>query len=164
MIVTSCDFGEAVTFTAPAGRSGFNYEWNIVTMGTGAQKTVIKTTGSDPLLGATLVAPSGEGFVGVVIAPGGSSVCEVPERGRGWTVPRPLLAIAGNGSDVLAIWRDSALRAAFLGGDPFTLSDDGDTPKIVPAGSNAFVVLYRRGSSIVAQKVSVHSPRGRAVR
>ena len=84
--------------------------------------------------------------------------------GRAWTTTKPLLAIAGNGAEVLAVWRDSALRAMFLDGETFTLSDDGDIPKIVPAGSNAFVVLFRRGSSIVARKVTLQAPRGRAVR
>ena len=165
MIVTSCDFDETVAFTAPAGRSGFDYQWHTVTMGTGAQKVPVSSSGSDPLLQSLLLAPNGDGFAGAAIAPGTSSVCDVREGGRAWTVPRPLLAIGGNGADVLAVWRDSSgLRATFLGNEPFTLSDDGDIPKIVPAGSTTFVVLYRRGSSLVAQKILSQAPPRRAVR
>ena len=52
----------------------------------------------------------------------------------------------------------------FLDGETFTVSDDGDIPKIVPAGSNAFVVIFRRGPSLVARKISIEASRGRAVR
>ncbi len=163
MITTRCSFDEAVTFIAPAGRSGFSYQWSTVTMGT--QQTLVSSVGSDPQLGPTFLGPNGDGFVGAVVTSAGSSVCVVREGGPAWTVARNLLAVAGNGADVLAVWRDSSgLRAVFLGGDAFRLSDDGGVPKIVPAGSNAFVLLYHRGSSLVAQKVSVQAPRGRAVR
>ena len=155
----SCDFNEAVTFIAPAGRSGFSFQWHTLT--TGGQKTV---TGIQPILRPPLIAANGDGFVGAVVTATASNVCEVRDGGRTWTVAKPLLAIAGNGAAVLAVWRDSGLRAMFLDGETFTLSDDGDVPKIIPAGSNAFVVLFRRGSSIVARKVSVQAPRARAVR
>lgn len=156
----TCDYDEEVTFAAPAGRSGFSFLWHT----SYANGKPGNDNGSDPLLRPPLVAPNGDGILGAVVTTAGSSVCEVQNGGRTWTIAKPLLAIAGNGTDVLAIWRDSALRAMFLDGETFTLSDDGDTVKIVPAGSNAFVVIYRRGSSIVAQKVSRQTPRGRAVR
>ncbi|HEY2324127.1 MAG TPA: hypothetical protein VGJ82_14815 [Thermoanaerobaculia bacterium] len=156
----ACDYDETVTFTAPAGRSGFGYQWHTFSY-------VLQPGGSnptDPVLHAPLIGANGDGFVGVVATSAGSSVCEVRDGGRTWTIPRDVLAIAGNGAAVLAVWRDSGLRAMFLDGETFTLSDDGDVPKIVPAGSNALVVLYHRGSSLVARKVSVQAPRGRAVR
>ena len=155
-----CNYDEAVTFTAPAGRAGFDFQWH--TSMTGGKPD--PGNGSDPLLRPPFIAPNGDGFVGAVVTAGGSSVCEVRDGGRTWTVAKPLLAVAGNGSEVLAVWRDTALRAMFLDGETFTLSDDGGSPKIVPAGSNAFVVLYSRGSSIVAQRVTVQPPRNRAVR
>jgi hypothetical protein len=155
----SCDFDEAVTFIAPAGRFGFSFQWHTST--TAGQKLV---TGTQPVLRPPLIAPNGDGFVGALVTATASTVCEVRDGGRMWTVARPLLAIAGNGAEVLVVWRDSGLRAMFLDGETFTVSDDGDVPKIVPAGSNAFVVLFRRGSSIVARKVTVQAPRGRAVR
>ena len=156
----SCDFDEAVTFTAPAGRSGFSFQWHTYQQGPGPI-----SGGNDPLLRAPLIASNGDGFIGAVVTSTGSSISEVRDAGRTWTTPSPLIAIGGNGAAVLAVWRDfSGLRAMFLDGETFTLSDDGDVPKIVSAGSTGFVVLYHRGSSIVARKVSVQPPRGRAVR
>jgi len=156
----ACNYDEAVTFTAPAGRSRFSFQWRTFLQN---NQWLVKET--DPLLRPPLIGPHGAGFVGAVVTADGAKVCEVRDGGRTWTTAMPLLAIAGNGNDVLAIWRESlGLRVMFLGNEPFTLSDDGDVPKIVPAGSNAFVVLFRRGSSIVARKVTVQAPRGRAVR
>lgn len=156
----TCNYDEAVTFAAPAGRYVFGFQWHVGSTGGKPDPN----NGSDPLLHFPVIAPNGEGFVGAVVTSAGSTVCEVRDGGRSWTVPAQLLAIAGNGAEVLTVWRDSALRAAFLEGETFTLSNDGGTPKIVPAGSNAFVVLYRRGSSFVAQKVSPYTGRGRGVR
>ncbi|HEX3111098.1 MAG TPA: hypothetical protein VHU41_18495 [Thermoanaerobaculia bacterium] len=156
----ACNYDEAVTFTAPAGRSGFSFQWRTFLQN---NQWLVKET--DPLLRPPLIGPHGAGFVGAVVTADGAKVSEVRDGGRTWTTAMPLLAIAGNGNDVLAIWRDSlGLRAMFLGNEPFTLSDDGDVPKIVPSGSNAFGVLFRRDASIVARKVSVQAPRGRAVR
>lgn len=155
----ACDYDEAVTFSAPAGKSGFSFQWHTYVQGPQQAPPVV-----DPLLHAPLIAPSGNGFIGAVATASGSNVCEVRDGGRTWAVPYDLLALAGNGSQVLAVWRDAGLRAMFLDGDAFTISEDGDVPKIVPAGSSSFVVLFRRGTSIVARRVSLQGTRGRAVR
>ena len=169
---TSCDFKKVVTFSAPAGVKTFDFAWNVSTMG--GKPT--PGSGSDPVVQTPAIAPNGDGFVGTLVTPGGALVFEVRSGGREWPlasfIGAPPVIAGGNGNDIAVVWRDTALRLIVLHAEgttsaPMILSDTGYAPKVVAAGTNQLVVLYRSsagGDLLNARIIRSHPSRNRAVR
>jgi hypothetical protein len=123
-----------------------------------------------------IVATDGDHFVGLAAMPLETDVFElVADRaGMLWTLtPLPLpgiVAVAGNGSDVLVVWSSaSVLKGSLLHGDgtssePFDIGQYAYAPKVFVPNSNEFVVLYRYESEIAGRVIHVQAGRQRAVR
>lgn len=123
-----------------------------------------------------IVVADGDHFLGLAVMPQETDVFELiaDRRGTAWTLPLlpppGIIALAGNGSDVLIVSSiASYLKGTFLHSDgtasePFVIAQYVDSPKVIASNSNEFVVLYRYDTEIAGRVIRVQPGRQRAVR